>query len=180
MKRLFVGLPLPESLTAKLIPMMDGLPGARWVATEDLHLTLRPIGVVDDHQVAILDEALGSIERSAIDLQVSGCGIFAQKRGPEAVWLGVLATPSLTDLQASVERAAVRAGLAPEEKRFRPHITLARVDVSVPAQKLQSFVAGHTLFKETVTIAQFALFSQIGPDAAKFAVEATYGLERLT
>jgi 2'-5' RNA ligase len=176
MKRLFVGLPLPESLTARVTPMMDGLPGARWVPADNLHVTLRPIGALDDHQIAILDEALGSIERKPFELQIGGCGIFAQRRGPEAVWLGVAATPSLVDLQAAVERAAVRAGLAPEEKRFRPHITLARIDASVPPQKLQAFVAGHTLVKESVTVKRFTLFSRVGLDAAQFGVEANYNL----
>jgi 2'-5' RNA ligase len=174
MMRLFVGLALPPSLTERLAPMMTGLPGARWVAPESLHLTLRFIGEVDEHQAAILDEALTQIKRPPFDMQVSGCGIFAQRRGPEAVWIGVTATPPLTDLQAAVERAAVRAGLAPEERRFRPHITLARLK-DTPAPRLQAFVAGHNLFKETVAIDQFALFSSVGSPPT-YVMETSYPL----
>jgi len=176
MMRLFVGLALPQSLKDRLAPLMAGLPGARWVPPENLHLTLRFIGEVDEREAALLDEALVTIERSPFELQVSGCGIFAQRRGPEAVWIGVASTPPLVDLQAAVERAAVRAGLAPEEKRFRPHITLAHLK-DVPQPRLQAFVAGHNLFKDTVPIEEFALFSsKLGSGDPIYVEEAVYPL----
>jgi len=176
MMRLFVGLALPQSLKDRLAPLMAGLPGARWVPPENLHLTLRFVGEVDEREAALLDEALITIERSPFELQVSGCGIFAQRRGPEAVWIGVTSTPPLVDLQAAVERAAVRAGLAPEEKRFRPHITLARLK-DVPQPRLQAFVAGHNLFKDTVRIEEFTLFSsKLGSGDPIYVEEAVYPL----
>jgi 2'-5' RNA ligase len=176
MMRLFVGLGLPEALTAQLAPLMTGLPGARWVAAEDLHLTLRFIGEVDEHQAAILDESLGQIRRPAFALQVSGCGIFAQRRGPEAVWVGVGSSPALTELQAAVERAAVRAGEAPEEKRFRPHITLARLR-DTPAPRLQAFVAGHNLFRATAAVDRFNLYSSSSGSGPRYRIETSYPLD---
>lgn len=176
MMRLFVGLALPQSLKDRLAPLMIGLPGARWVPPENLHLTLRFVGEVDERETALLDEALSTIERAPFELQVSGCGIFAQRRGPEAVWIGVASTPPLVDLQAAVERAAVRAGLAPEEKRFRPHITLARLK-DAPQPRLQAFVAGHNLFKESVAIEGFSLFSsKLGSGDPIYIEEAAYPL----
>lgn len=176
MMRLFVGLALPLHLKVRLAPLMTGLPGARWVPPENLHLTLRFIGEVDEREAALLEEALSTIERPPFDLQVAGCGIFAHRRGPEAVWIGVASTPPLVDLQAAIERAAVRSGLAPEEKRFRPHITLAHLK-DVPAPRLQAFVAGHNLFKETVTIEEFSLFSsKLGSGDPIYLEEAAYSL----
>jgi 2'-5' RNA ligase len=176
MMRLFVGLALPQSLKDKLAPLMTGLPGAHWVPPENLHLTLRFVGEVDEREAAMLDEALSTVERAPFELQVAGCGIFAQRRGPEAVWIGVTSTPPLVDLQAAVERAAVRAGLAPEEKRFRPHITLARLK-DAPAPRLQAFISSHNLFKETVPVEQFALFSsKLGAAEPIYLEEAAYPL----
>lgn len=176
MMRLFVGIALPYSLKERLEPMMSGLPGARWVAPHNLHLTLRFVGEVDERQAALLDENLSTIEKPSFDLQVSGCGIFAQRRGPEAVWIGVASTPPLVELQAAVERAAVRAGLAPEEKRFRPHITLARLR-DTPQPRLQAFVAGHNLFKDVVPVEEFALFSSVlGSSNPVYVEEASYPL----
>jgi 2'-5' RNA ligase len=177
MMRLFVGLSLPEQITARIAPMMTGLPGARWLPPESLHVTLRFIGDVDERDAAILDQSLTAIRRPSFDLTITGCGIFAQKRGPEAVWLGVHSSQPLLDLQGAVERAAVRAGNAPEEHRYRPHVTLARLR-DTPQQRLQSFVAGHNLFKEQVGIDHFALFSSIlGKEQAKYTIEATYPLD---
>ena len=176
MMRLFAGIALPFSLREKLEPLMNGLPGARWVAPHNLHLTLRFVGEVDEREAALLDEALSTIEKPAFDLQVAGCGIFAQRRGPEAVWIGVASTPPLVDLQAAVERAAVRSGLAPEEKRFRPHITLARLR-DTPQPRLQAFVAGHNLFKDSVPVEEFALFSsKLGAGDPVYVEEASYPL----
>ena len=94
----------------------------------------------------------------------------------EAVWIGVASTPPLVDLQAAVERAVVRTGFAPEEKRFRPHITLARLK-DTPAPRLQSFVAGHNLFKESVAIEEFTLFSsKLGAGDPVYVPEAAYPL----
>jgi len=177
MMRLFIGLALPETLTARLTAMMTGLPGARWVPPENLHLTLRFIGEQDEREAAIVDEALTQISKPPFDLSVNGVGVFAHRRGPEAVWLGVAATPPLNDLQGAVERASVRAGLAPEERRFRPHITLARLK-DTPAPRLQAFVAGHNLFKETVLIDRFHLYSSVlGEGDPSYRIEATYPLE---
>jgi len=176
MMRLFVGIEMPADFQARLAPIMTGLPGARWVTPENLHLTLRFIGEVDEHDAAILDEALSQIKRPPFELQVMGCGIFAQRHGPEAVWLGVASTPPLVDLQAAIERAAVRAGNAPEEKRFRPHITLARLK-DTPQPRLQSFVAGHNLLKETFPVDHFTLFSSIlRQEGSAYAIETTYPL----
>jgi len=176
MMRLFVGLALPQSLKDRLAPMMAGLPGAHWVPPENLHMTLRFVGEVDEREAALLDEILSTIERPSFELQVAGCGIFAQRRGPEAVWIGVASTPPLVDLQAAVERAVVRAGFAPEEKRFRPHITLARLR-DTPQPRLQSFVAGHNLFKESVPVEEFVLFSsKLGSGSPVYIAETAYPL----
>jgi 2'-5' RNA ligase len=174
MMRLFVGLALPAEFAARVSQIMNGLPGARWVEPSTLHLTLRFIGEVDEHEAAILDEALSSIKRPPFELQVMGCGIFAQRHGPEAVWLGVASTPPLIDLQGAVERACVRAGHAPEERRFRPHITLARLK-DTPQPRLQSFVAGNNLFKEMVPVTHFTLFSSVlRQEGAAYTPENAY------
>ena len=41
MMRLFLGLTLPEDIRARLAGLCGGVPGARWVTPENLHLTLR-------------------------------------------------------------------------------------------------------------------------------------------
>ena len=47
MLRLFVALALPEWVKDDLERLQAGVPGARWVEREQMHLTLRFIGEVD-------------------------------------------------------------------------------------------------------------------------------------
>ena len=60
--RLFVGIPLPEDVRARLGELKGGLLGARWVRPENLHLSLRFIGEVPGGDEADIDEALATIE----------------------------------------------------------------------------------------------------------------------
>ena len=55
--RLFVGIPLPEDVRARLGELKGGLHGARWVKPENLHLSLRFIGEVPGGDEADIDEA---------------------------------------------------------------------------------------------------------------------------
>ena len=56
--RLFVGIPLPEDVRARLGELKGGLLGARWVEPENLHLSLRFIGEVPGGDENDIDEAL--------------------------------------------------------------------------------------------------------------------------
>ena len=47
MYRLFVAIDLPPDIVAQLQGLCCGVPGARWVQPEQMHLTLRFIGEVD-------------------------------------------------------------------------------------------------------------------------------------
>ena len=58
--RLFVGIALPEDLRARLTALQQGVPGARWIDPDNLHLTLRFIGEVDSVQAHDLDAAFES------------------------------------------------------------------------------------------------------------------------
>jgi len=71
-------------------------------------------------------EALSSVRSGPVELRFEGLGVFGEAR-PRAVWAAVAPDPALTALQAAVERAARKAGVPPEARRFVPHVTLARL-----------------------------------------------------
>ena len=54
--RLFVALTLPEDVRMRLAGLTNGLPGARWVKPENLHLTLRFLGELDNLAAADVDD----------------------------------------------------------------------------------------------------------------------------
>ena len=48
MHRLLIAIDLPEETRDPIEELYHAIPGARWVSTDQLHLTLRFIGDVDD------------------------------------------------------------------------------------------------------------------------------------
>lgn len=175
--RLFVAVTLPEGLRERLSDLGHGLPGARWVAAENLHLTLRFIGEVDGADARDIDESLVAIRAPAFQLALQGFGLFGDKRRPRALWAGVGASDELTRLQEKVEQAVVRAGRPPERRKFKPHVTLARF-ASSPGAKLQDFLAVHALFRSApFPVEGISLFSSfLSNSGAIYRQEAVYDL----
>jgi len=177
MVRLFVGLSLPEELRAELAGLVGGIPGAKWVPPSNYHLTLRFIGEIQSWQAQEVDHALVGIRARAFEISVRGLGTFEKGGRIQALWVGVERSDALTHLQNKVETAIQRVGIAPERKRFAPHITLARVD-RAPPDKVIGFVQAHNLFRAPpISVEHFTLFSsRLGKEHSVYTPEADYEL----
>lgn len=126
MLRLFVGIEFPPELKLALSLLCNGVPGARWVDPGNFHLTLRFIGEITEDRAADVDEALALLKARRFTLQLAGTGVFGGSR-PHSLWVGAERHPDLVRLRDKIEQALVRIGLAPEQRRFAPHVTLARL-----------------------------------------------------
>lgn len=146
MLRLFIGLPLPEMVTERLSSLAAGLPGARWVAPENYHLTLRFVGEVDEGTAHDIDEALDLVTGPSFPLTLSGLGSFGEGHKQHALWAGIAAPDPVHHLRNRVESALVRAGLPAEERKFSPHVTLAYLK-ETPAAKLATYMGANGLFQ---------------------------------
>ena len=145
-KRLFVSLELPRSVTERLAELDPHLRGVRWLAPEQMHLTLSFLGDVSEEVEEALKKNLNAIEWKAFFLPISGLGTFPGKGRPNIIWVGVgTGHPHLFQLHKRVQEAALHAGLEPELRSFHPHITLARCrDVS--AESVRPFLRTHAAF----------------------------------
>jgi 2'-5' RNA ligase len=181
MMRLFVAVGVPEGLAQRLSILQSGQPGARWVAPESMHLSLRFIGEVPRDAAEDIDEALARVTAPGFDLHLQGVGTFGQGAKARALWVGVTPSDALNFLQAKVESAIVRAGHAAEGRKFTPHITLARFNHADP-RRLQSFVEGNSLFRAGPwTIDHFTLFeSRMGKGGSVYTPLADYELQHAT
>lgn len=126
MMRLFVAIPLPETVRDRLAFLCYGLPNAKWVDPEALHVTLRFIGEVGGAEAEDIHIALSVIDAPAFDLAVGGLGCFETSGKIRSIWAGVAKEPRLVHLRDKIESALVRVGVEPERRKFKPHITLAR------------------------------------------------------
>ena len=178
MLRLFVGLSLPDPVRLHLNRLCHGLPGARWVDSDNYHLTLRFIGEVDRHTAADIDGTLQSIDMAAFSFSLSGLGTFGQGRKTRALWARAEACAGLSHLQSKIESAVVRAGQTPEARKFMPHVTLARFRTAHP-NRIQSFVERNGLFQASpVAVDRFVLFeSHMGKGGSFYKELRDYPLQ---
>jgi 2'-5' RNA ligase len=130
--RAFLALEIPEESRRGIASLGEAisalLPGARFVAPEAVHLTLRFLG---DSPPEALEELARGLEPLAArcpptTAPVTGLGTFPPRGAPRVLWLGLDLPPAVRELQKGAERVAVRAGFAPERRAFVPHLTLAR------------------------------------------------------
>lgn len=131
MLRLFVALRPPPAIRRRLLGLMDGVPGARWQDDEQLHLTLRFVGEVEERAAEDLAAALAAIHAPAPTVRLAGAGRFGDGRRGGALWAGVTPHDALAGLHRKVDQACVRAGLPPEGRAYLPHITVARLSRAV-------------------------------------------------
>ncbi|MFN4141015.1 RNA 2',3'-cyclic phosphodiesterase [Aestuariivirga sp.] len=177
MPRLFTGLEIPGDVAFDLDLMRGGISGARWIDRDSYHLTLRFIGDIDEGLAREIDYALEGIDAKPFKLRLSGCGVFGGNK-PHALFVGVEESAELRRLQAMHERICQVLGLAPEGRKFAPHVTLARMK-DPDLRALHSFVASHNLYKSRVfEVARFVLFSsRPSRGGGPYAVEESYQLQ---
>ncbi len=177
--RLFIAITLPDSERERLAALANGLPGARWIDQDNLHLTLRFLGELDGGDAADVDAALSQVRMPGFVLGLEGISHFGEGRKLRALWAGVKPNPALMRLQAKVEQAVIRAGQPPEKRKFKPHVTLARFKANPGGGKLQAYLAEHALFRGApFTVDSFTLYSSfLSSSGAIYRPEATYPLE---
>lgn len=128
--RTFIALELPEGMaaeTAACARWLDATIEARTVPPENHHLTLVFLGELDEHGVRAAMEALDEACQGRAPVLLEPCGLATFGRGKErTLVLELAANPELTALAAAVRESLSEHWVAFDEKRFVPHITLAR------------------------------------------------------
>lgn len=176
--RLFVALDLPETVKAQLALIACGLPGARWEQTAQLHLTLRFIGEADGGELKEIRACLAAVCCQPFPLQLKGIGFFPPRQEPHTLWAGLEKSEPLLRLHKKIESVLAAVGFPPEQRKFAPHVTLARLRGGTPPDKIGSFLAQHNLLSSPpFPVNAFRLCRSIlGPDGAKHYVEEEYPL----
>jgi len=174
MHRLFVAIRPPAAIRAILLGAMGGISGARWQSEDQLHLTLRFIGDVDRHRAGDIHAALGAVHQPPFEIALNGIGAFDRRGWPDAVWAGVAPHEPLKALHKKVDAALRRVGVAPDQRAFLPHITLARLKrASGTVGNLVECSGG--LASPPFTVDHIGLFeSTLTPDGAVYTLVELY------
>ena len=177
MYRLFVAIDLPEDVKNAVADIGRELPGARRVPREQLHLTLRFIGEVGEETFKAVRSALAGIKDAPFPLKLRGVGHFPPGRHPRVLWVGLEGSAPLLALQEEVELALIEAGIPPEERKFSPHLTLARLK-ETPVAKVAGLEERYREFGAgPFPVTEFHLYaSTLNREGAVHKREATYRL----
>ena len=181
MKRLFVGIEMPDWVGEELADVQRGLPSVRWVPPENLHVTLRFMGSLDPEKICSVDEALDGIVASSFTCALAGVGFFPP-RGPARIfWVGVNAEPALQRLHDSVDGLLRRSGVPSDGRKWHPHLTLGRHSPRRPPHESSaaSFLQRHDgLSLDAFLVTSFQLYeSTLHPDGARYDVLNSYALK---
>lgn len=114
---------------AELLAAEPGGDAVRWTRAEAYHVTLRflgrtPADRVDDVVAAVRRRVAGT---APFSLALGALHAFPSPRRARVIVLDLAPAEPIAALAQAVERGAVDAGFAPEERAFRPHLTLGRV-----------------------------------------------------
>ena len=178
MPRLFTGLEFPFRISERLSALQNGLHGAKWIAPSDLHLTLRFIGDVDRETAREIHEGLDKMRANIFELRLSSLDVFGGSK-PRSLYATVDAGDELIDLQARHERLCQKVGLPAESRKFKPHVTLARLG-SVRDIDLANYLAVRGEFKsENIRVSHCVLYSaRDSVGGGPYKVEGTYEFDR--
>lgn len=181
--RLFVGVELDDRVKAtaadvaerarqKLQRSRTGV-DARWIAPENLHITVWFIGEVkDDRADAIVAALRPTFSTPAFDLHVRGCGAFPPSGAPRVIWLGLArGADSLARIYGEVRDRFAPLGFEPDKRAYSPHLTIARVkDVRTrAASQLRETLATMPADCGTCHIAAVTVFrSRLSPKGSNY------------
>ena len=126
--------------------MRGGVWGARWIDRESFHITLRFIGDIEDGLAHEIADALDGVVARPFRIRLKGVGTFGGNK-PHALYVGVAAEgEDLKRLQANHERICQMLGLPAEQRKFTPHVTIARLKDS-RLDTVHHYIASHNLYE---------------------------------
>ena len=167
--RLFIAINLNEATRFALVSLQEALRktavSGRFSAPENLHLTLAFLDECGLTETVAASAAMDAFCFSPFPLAIDRVGRF-KRQGGDIWWAGAADSEPLFALQADITRRLQTAGFVLEERRFRPHITLAREVVSPEKERTVP------PFGETVTKVELMKSERIGGQLTYTALHA--------
>jgi 2'-5' RNA ligase len=175
--RVFVAVPLDEETRHRLAQLVRArvaiMPG-RPVPPENWHLTLRFLGELDDVGLDRLRAALDDADLgAAFQVRWGTLGAFPRSSRAGVLWIGLEGDlDALHAMSDRVDEALEGAGHPPEDRPFRPHLTISRMR---PEEDVRSVIADDAPLGVPTRVDRVAVFeSRLGRGGAKYAVLEEY------
>lgn len=127
--RCFIAINLPDEIKNKIVEVAKGLPnkGIKKVERQNLHLTLKFLGEIDEKKVLEIKEVLENINFNRFEVSLKNFGFFPDRNFIKVVWIGIeKGKEKIIELQKQIDSELEKIGFK-KEKNFEPHLTIARV-----------------------------------------------------
>jgi RNA 2',3'-cyclic 3'-phosphodiesterase len=165
--RTFIAVEIPEEIGRAvgdyITILQQTIPHVKWVSPDNMHLTMKFLGEVDEKRIPELEEfsTLALKGFSPFMVEFSHLGFFPSSRTPRVFWIGATAgVDKLLELYQDLEESLEKIGFDREAKTFSPHLTIGRVKhqerVTIPTgipefNEVSFEVNGISLIKSTLT-----------------------------
>ena len=177
MIRLFIAIDIPEAIRIELEGLGRSIPNARPVPIDQLHLTLKFIGEVEENRILDIDDVLKEIIQPEFSIRLKGVGTFPPRGNPRVLWAGVDPVDRTIALRNSIERTLAAIGIPRDKRKFVPHLTLARLK-NCPISFLQQVLAGNAFLQTPeFQVEHFHLYSSwLTKKGALHTLQSSYPL----
>lgn len=176
--RLFTAIDLPEDIRRRFADLqIPGTVDARWTSPSQFHVTLRFIGDADESMATRYEEALNQIAPPVASCEPYGLDVLPSRRNPSVMVVGLRRTDSLLSVYDAVSRALNDTGVEPEDRKYRPHVTLARLNDASPERVHEVLDAYGDASLPSFTARTFHLYeSTLTPEGAVHERRASFDL----
>jgi len=151
--RTFIAIDFPPSALEKIAEISNFFKqqtpqnALKWVETPNTHLTIKFIGEIEEVILPVVKEKLSQALQNLkpYSIQISGLGMYPNKKNPRVVWLGILGAEPLVEIHRLINEKLVEIGIKADHRPFSPHMTIARVRQSAKPETVN--LIGRTLSK---------------------------------
>ena len=182
--RAFLALKTPPEWDAEFAALQQRLKSElrtksiRWTNPEQIHITLRFLGYIppdEATQIAALLRSICSAQPPFV-LRCSGLGCFPNLRRPRVLWAGLDGDiQSVQQLRSAIVEATRQFGEPPDDREFKPHLTLARIQdlERSTREQLEELLRRGFQIKDDWHVTELLLMqSHLSPQGAKYEVLA--------
>lgn len=131
--RVFIAINLDSDVWQRLSDIQGKLrkcgADVRWVAPENIHLTLRFLGYVSDANLRDVFEASKNSISGILPFEIflSEIGAFPDLKRPRVIWAGIRESKVLSDIVHNLSGFLKQCGFPQDKRDYHPHLTLGRV-----------------------------------------------------
>lgn len=143
--RAFLAIEVPEELKLKIYKVIKQFKKTdariKYVELENLHLTLKFFGDIDEEGIEVLSDKISSVleEFDEFKVNIKGCGAFPNENRIKVIWLGLENDGIVKKLHKELDKEFVRLGFD-RDKRFSTHLTIGRMKSAKGKDKVKSAI----------------------------------------